>query len=375
MLRRLTEAAAYLRPKTIAKIASRLARLTADHDALSRSTREQTRALESRLRDVSREAARDRKLTAGSAADHAAQLTALTAQVTALEGTVRRLETRNHHLTIAMERVTNDDERTRLVADVLDTAAVRAHVQAVVDRTPLELDPYPHMVLDGLLPQTFYDVLMDTMPPRGLFDDAVNKDQLRVPPREAGVATYRIWKFLVAEILEGQLQDALLTRFREPLTEYARRFWPSATLDELRLNGSDGRIILRQRGYVIPPHRDPKWAWLTFILYLAKPGDPDTWGTQLYRVSDDVEAPGAKPYWMESHDNVLARDVRFLPNRALVFLNADGSHGASIPEDAPADFERYIYQFRVGPERQTIERLKQQLTPEARARWEGKKGY
>jgi len=46
---------------------------------------------------------------------------------------------------------------------------------------------------------------------------------------------------------------------------------------------------------------------------------------------------------MQSHDNVLARDVRFAFNRALVFLNADGSHGASIPEDAPADFERYIY--------------------------------
>jgi hypothetical protein len=78
---------------------------------------------------------------------------------------------------------------------------------------------------------------------------------------------------------------------------------------------------------------------------------------------------------MESHQHVLARDVRFLPNRALVFLNADGSHGASIPEEAPPDFERYIYQFRIGPERQTIERLKAQLTPEARAKWEGKKGY
>lgn len=263
---------------------------------MPRTTREQRRTLESRLRDISREAARERKLAAGESADQAAQLTALTAQVTALGSTVRRLETRNEHLTIAMERISNDGERAQLVAGVLDSAGVRAHVQAVVDRTPLELDPYPHMVLDGLLPQTFYDALIGTMPPRGLFDDAVNKDQLRGPPREAGVATYRIWKFLVTEIFEGQRQDALLTRFREPLTDYARRFWPSATLDELRLNGSDGRIILRQRGYVIPPHRDPKWAWLTFILYLARPGDPDTWGTQLYRVSDDAEAPDAQPY-------------------------------------------------------------------------------
>lgn len=375
MLRRLRQAAATIRPKAIAQLASRLTRLTADHDALARVTREHHRDAEKRLRELAHDAARDRKTAAGVAEAQTARLSELAAQVADLQQTVRRLSTRNDHLTIAIARLANDDERARRVADVLDAAAVRAHVQAVVDRSPVEPDPYPHMVLDGLLPQAFYDALIDTLPPRGLFDDAANKEQLRVPPREAGPATYRIWKFLVAEILEGQLQDALLQRFEEPLTEYARRFWPSAQLTDLRLNGSDGRIILRQRGYVIPPHRDPKWAWLTFILYLAKPGDPDTWGTQLYRVSDDVEAPGAQPFWMESHDHVLARDVRFLPNRALVFLNADGSHGASIPEDAPADFERYIYQFRIGPERQTIERLKTQLTPDARAKWEGKKGY
>ncbi len=378
MLRRLRQAAATIRPKAIAQLASRLTRLTTDHDALATLTRQHARTAEKALLGLTRDAERDRRKLmkqAGTQAAHAAQIADLTAQLTALQETVRRLSTRADHLTVASERLTSDDDVSSLIAGVLDVASVRAHVQAVLDQTPLESDPYPHMVLDNLLPPAFYKALIDTMPPRSLFDDAVNKEQLRVPPRGAGLTTFRIWRFLVAEILESQLQDALLARFREPLTEYARRFWPQANLDELRLGGSDGRIILRQRGYVIPPHRDPKWAWLTFILYLAKPGDPDTWGTQLYRVNDDVEAPGAQPFWMESHEHVLAKDVRFLPNRALVFLNADGSHGASIPEDAPADFERYIYQFRIGPDRRAVDRLKAELTPEARAKWEGKKGY
>jgi len=375
MLRRLRQAAAIIRPKAVAQLAARLTRLTADHDALASLTRQHTRTSEKQLRDLARDAERDRRAHAAQAAASAARISDLTTQLAALQDTVRHLSIRSDQLSIATERLTADDDLAPLIAGVLDAPRVRAHVQAVMDRTPLELDPYPHMVLDDLLPPSFYKALIDTLPPRALFDDSVNKAQLRVPPRGAGVATFRIWRFLIAEILEGQLQDALLARFHEPLMEYAHRFWPSANAQELRLNGSDGRIILRQRGYVIPPHRDPKWAWLTFILYLAKPGDPDTWGTQLYRVSDDVEAPGAQPFWMESHDNVLAKDVRFLPNRALVFLNADGSHGASIPEEAPADFERYIYQFRIGPERQTIERLKAQLTPDARMKWEGKKGY
>jgi hypothetical protein len=249
MLSRLRQAAAILRPRTLAQMAARLTRLTADHDELAEATRQRTRAVARQLRGVTHEAARDRKAAATATAAQAARLASLTTEVSALQETVQWLTARNAHLTIAMERVASDDARTALVADVLDARAVRAHVQAVVDRSHLEPDPYPHMVLDGLLPQAFYDALIATMPPRGLFDDAVNKEQLRVPPREAGLATYRIWKFLVAEILEGQLQDALLERFRDPLTEYARRFWPSATLDDLGLIGSDGRIILRQRGY------------------------------------------------------------------------------------------------------------------------------
>jgi len=67
--------------------------------------------------------------------------------------------------------------------------------------------------------------------------------------------------------------------------------------------------------------------------------------------------------------------VRFVPNRALVFLNSDGSHGASLPAEAPAGFERYIYQCRIGPDRGTIDRLKARLTPESLERWEGKQGY
>ena len=96
---------------------------------------------------------------------------------------------------------------------------------------------------------------------------------------------------------------------------------------------------------------------------------------QQHGIEIDTEAPGAQPFWMQAHDNVLAKDVRFIPNRALVFLNSDGSHGASLPAEAPEDFERYIYQCRVGPDGLTIDRLKALLTPQARAKWEGKEGY
>jgi hypothetical protein len=42
--------------------------------------------------------------------------------------------------------------------------------------------------------------------------------------------------------------------------------------------------------------------------------------------------------------------VPFRANTAVSFLNYGGAHGADIPKDAPADLERYAYQFYVSPD-------------------------
>ena len=397
MFRGLIKRLALLRPRTIARLTAQVAQLVAKQRALSARMKagavrghNRARAIEDHLtreRTERREQARvlDASLASlrDELSDTSRQLAALSTAVAALAGraggTDREVATvrlKCDQLAVSAERLSTDVDRTADLARVTDSARVRAHVSTAVAGSQLCLDPFPHLVIDNFLPDDLYDALIETMPPRVLFEDnPVNRQQLKVPPRLAGAASFRLWRFLVNDIVEGELQSALVRIFREPITEFAHRFWPGLDIDNVRFKGSDGRIILRRRGYVIPPHRDPKWGWLTFILYLAKPGDPDTWGTQLYRVTDDVEAPGAQPFWMQAHNNVLVRDVRFVPNRALAFLNSDGSHGASLPPEAPADFERYIYQCRVGPDRNTIERLKAVLTPEARARWEGKDGY
>jgi hypothetical protein len=57
----------------------------------------------------------------------------------------------------------------------------------------------------------------------------------------------------------------------------------------------------------------------------------------------------------------------------LVMLNSCGAHGASIPADAePADLQRHIYQFRIGPSHSTILWLTGMLSEEQRALWAGK---
>jgi len=63
------------------------------------------------------------------------------------------------------------------------------------------------------------------------------------------------------------------------------------------------------------------------------------------------------------------RDVPGRRNSALVFLNSTGVHGASIPPDAPADLERYVYQAQLSPDAVTRGRLIEMLSGEKKAGW------
>jgi hypothetical protein len=93
---------------------------------------------------------------------------------------------------------------------------------------------------------------------------------------------------------------------------------------DLTLHPSDGRIMLRRPGYQLMPHRDPKWGFVTGIVYLAREGDSEAHGTQLYRVRDDSQAPTSRVYYVEPDNCELVKDVPFRANSMLVFLNSEG---------------------------------------------------
>lgn len=254
---------------------------------------------------------------------------------------------------------------------------IAAHVERAVDAARLDLDPFPHAVLEDLFPRPFYEAVLEGIPPVELFDGADNKQRIVVPFEMAPAVGRRVWAFLLHEIVDGALGPALLRKFRDPLTAWLRATWPDLgdrpVESVVSLQSTDGRILLRRRGYVIPPHRDPKWGFVTCLLYLARPGDSEAWGTQLYEVEGDAEAASVAPHWIRPQQCRLVKDVPFRANSALVFMNSHGAHGARIPETAePRDLERYIYQFRIGPTAESIRRLVGLLPPERRERWSGK---
>ena len=248
------------------------------------------------------------------------------------------------------------------------------HIAHVVRHAVLHQDPFPYAVIDDFLPRELYWALIKGLPPVELFSDRPrNKQQLTVPLGFAPAYARRVWQFVTDVVVPELVMPALVEKFRAPLDAWIAQNWPDVPPSTIDLNTSDGRIIFRRRGYRIPPHRDPKWAFITGILYLARRNDSETWGTRLYTVDEDREASGAAPHWIDPARCREVAEVAFKPNRLLVFLNSVGAHGAHIPEDAqPETLERYIYQFRISPTAKAMAMLKATLPEERRALWAGK---
>lgn len=271
-----------------------------------------------------------------------------------------------------------DDSLDSLSA-LCDAARLSEHIRAAVAAAPLVMEPFPHAVVRDVLPKDFYAALIRGIPPVELFGSPANaKPQLTVPLSVGPVFSRRIWKYFVTEVVPRMMQDVFVAKFRGPLEEWIASNWPALASNPLgppvELQTAEGRIMLRRRGYVIRPHRDPKWGFITVIMYLARKGDSPEWGTQLYSVDEDKSARGAAPHWIDPAQCRRKVDVPFHRNTALAFLNSWGAHGASIPPDAePADLERYIYQFRIGPSPESVRALSALLSGEELAAWAGKR--
>jgi hypothetical protein len=302
----------------------------------------------------------------------------LTSTVQRIESSLGRLDLRESQLRAITRRDIELQDEVGSLASVMCDVDIHAHITRQIKSAALSHFPFPHAVVDNVLPDALYQALIRGLPPVELFNDrSPNERQLAVPFKIAPAYTRRVWTYMARTVVEQILTPALLHTFKPVLNAWMSQNFPALgndAVDRVPMHASDGRILLRTRGYVIPPHRDPKWGFVTCLLYLARPGDKESWGTQLYTVDDDAEARGTTPHWIDPARCHQVSDVAFVPNRAFVFLNSVGAHGARIPDDEREGLERYAYQFRIGPHaKSSIGELIENLPADRRAFWQGRK--
>lgn len=297
----------------------------------------------------------------------------MAAHATAL-GMLPKLETRIEQCLEVLRADAKYAGRLQTLSDRLSAPQVIAHVRAAVEQTPLGLDPFPHIVIDDLLPDDIYSEVVSAMPDAVFFKrEDVSRQEMQVPFTFAPAYSQMVWDFFYEQAIERALMPALVARFQPALDAFVARYWPalgtwaSAGID---LQVTNSRLLLRRPGYEIKPHRDPRWAFFTSIVYLQKRGTLHQYGTQLYRMKQEREASHSSPFWSDYDECELVKDVPASRNRVLTFMNHTGLHAASVPADAPADLQRFIYQVQMGPGPETRERLMAALSPEIRPAWE-----
>ncbi len=78
---------------------------------------------------------------------------------------VGRLETRVKQLVAAHETTEKEAGEVARITVFSDPDRVLQHVRRAVDEAPLGLDPFPHIVVDPVLPDDAYEALVQAVPP------------------------------------------------------------------------------------------------------------------------------------------------------------------------------------------------------------------
>jgi hypothetical protein len=274
----------------------------------------------------------------------------------ALEQSLRTLSRRAYRLEAAL-RFNAEHRERKYGSHVFDEARVAAHVAAGIERARLDTEPMAHLVMDGLLPRETYDALLDAIPPAELFSDQDDRKQnfklhtVEIAPEWTVMALGFMEDVIIPRMIVPGLLRKLDAHVR---ATYEKKY--GATLGSqvtaLPHIATAGRLMLRRPGYHLEPHLDPDRVVVTCLIYFARPGDNESFGTSFYRIHGDPVINRRNTFFPRNEGYVcdLVKTAPFQPNTAVAFVNAGGAHGAGIPTSAPKGTERYAYQFYVSPE-------------------------
>lgn len=258
----------------------------------------------------------------------------------------------------------------------LQIEPIRAHILNAVARADVATDPTTHAVIENILPADFYELVNAAIPPAELFPtrDPVKQDfHIDEHLASAPPLTQRVWRFFDEDVVAGILAPALHRRFHSAVVEhYAETAGGDfgARAAAIPHRGFAGRLHLRRPGYHLKPHLDPKRVVITGLVYFARPGDSEAFGTQLFRIRTPFTSSTMGKFYPEDEGFAveLARTVPYRANTLLAFVNSKAAHGATLPPDAPLR-ERYAYQFYVKPRDGELKKLLLELPPESRTNW------
>ena len=202
------------------------------------------------------------------------------------------------------------------------------HFAGCLRTATVELDPFPHYVLEQVFPDDYYREMLRQLPSSDVYknlyevtdlklDHFRHRDQRdmdqgwteRLPPDQR-----LFWNSFNQWFLSEELARTVIESFGE------RESWSGAVSVE-------SQFIRHRAGYFLGPHSDLYTKLVVMLIYLAPDNSAEHLGTSLYRPKQaGFSCPHSKHYAFE--DFVRVKTAPYRANSLLAFVRSDISfHG------------------------------------------------
>ena len=268
--------------------------------------------------------------------------------------------------------------------------AVQTEVRAKVEAAEIHRDPFPHVVVEDLLPESLFQQLAETVPPIDYFKQARNgrKADLPIIPTNknflAAPAEFQeTWGRLRDAILRDTVAPVLADRFRADVHGKFADLLSPEIADEVMTGGlvsSAGRIMLRKPGYKLGPHTDSAMYAITCLLYFTEAEDESSGALCLFRPERRPELKHVSTYYPDEEEGIDVEVAKVIPIRGNLFVafvnGRESLHGVRVDPDQPTNEFRMTYQSHIVLEHDPRKDVRAYLEderlgdPAARERWQ-----
>jgi hypothetical protein len=260
----------------------------------------------------------------------------------------------------------------------IDYGAVERHIRKRFASARILDEPFPHLQLDNVLPEEFYDLLLDALPlPQDLGSDnsgALNFGLHPDDPRFALMTPVRrqLWmdfenninqRIIRSELLGlfsryllMKLESMLDPQWRERAQAMLGQDWQQQISSQEVYQDADesgGRMLLVTKDFGLAPHVDDPASLFTYLLYLPRDNKREEAGTRIHYVANKDElrakykANKKMGVWFPEAGDVTDKSFVFPFRRnslAALICTPEAVHSAMLSN---LNFCRYAIQTQV----------------------------
>ena len=225
-----------------------------------------------------------------------------------------------------------------------------------VANAPIQMYPYPHILVHDVFPEDFYRALRCHLPPASAYKSLKALDRvvgnypdtrvvLPLTPEDVAALAepYRsFWDATARWLVGGSFVRIVLQKF-SPLL--AQRFGDPAALQY----GHEALVVQDRTNYSLGPHTDSPSKVLSFLFYLPADASMPHLGTSMYLPKDpSFTCPGGPHHAFDRFERLLT--VPYVPNTLFAFMKTENAfHGVEPIAEPNVERALLLYDIRVVP--------------------------